>query len=55
MITATCINTECEWNGVPRNTLGVPDRVMCGDCESACVLSDERDDPPMPDDLPVGV
>lgn len=50
MITATCKNDACEWQDVERNVLGATRPVMCGACQQWCEITDERDDPPMPDD-----
>ncbi len=55
MITATCNAEHCIANSVPYFVLGSPGRVQCGACRDWCEVTDERDDPPMPDDLPVGV
>lgn len=55
MITATCTNETCQQNGIGYNFVGVPAQVQCGECRDWCEVTDERDDPPMPDDLPVGV
>lgn len=57
MITATCTNETCQQNGIGYNFVGAPAQVQCGACRGWCEVTDERDDPPMPDDddAPVGV
>ena len=55
MITATCNAEHCIANSVPYFVLGSPERVQCGACRDWCEVTDDRDDPPMPADLPVGV
>jgi len=50
MITATCTNDTCRWHNVERTMLGAPGRIVCGECENDCDLTDPRDDPLAPDE-----
>lgn len=45
MITATCINPDCDYKGYAVDFYGFPDPVMCGVCGQEDKLSDSRPDP----------
>jgi hypothetical protein len=45
MITATCINPDCRYEGYAVDIEGFPDPVMCGICGQEDELSNPRPDP----------